>query len=608
MKKKLLKYTFWTLFSMAFLWVINTIWYKPFNIDHFYERWLWQLALKNPEQLTKAHFLEYYGIKFHNAEIDLPEDHEKAFKDLSKNLEMLNSYKRAEQSESQILSTTILGRYLENELLQEPYLNHNYPINHLNGVQIDFPDFMLSYHRIKDISDAEKYVIRVSKLNEKIDKIISNLTIRHDLGFVPPKYMLDIMLVQINNFLTKNTKDNILYLDFVNKVDKIEILPEQAKEELYFGLNSMIEDVVYPSYTKLSDYLSSLSESANDDVGIWRFPDSESYYASRITFYTNQDGGLIDELHEQALKELQKTVEKIKPLMLAEGLPANDTLVGSGYAVLLNNKEQLYADDEKGRELFLKDFEKLLKKSDTLLYKLVRIKPNSGIEICRMPIFKETYSPLFVYDPITLKGDSTAFFYVNLRHISYIRKFLMPAWLCSELLLGKHLQQSKQREMLDVPNFRKLISFSAYQEGWIAYSLEVAEELGFFRNNLSLLGKYHLDLLKVASLVIDSGIHYKHWTREQSMDYLKNISGLSKDECARIVDEIIIYPGQAWAYRAGLNKINELREKAQIEIAENFDLRRFHEIILQNGALPLDVLSKEVDKHIEKFKPKKEKE
>lgn len=596
---KLIKRLFWSFLGIVLIWLVNIIFYKPFNIDHFYERLLMQYALELPEELTKAGFFEHYGIKFHNDELDFPPQISKRMSDIAQNLEMLVSYKRASQTSSQLLSTDILHRELERQMIAYSFYYYDNPLNHLHGVHLEFPNFMMRFHTIENLNDAEKYIDRLSNFDIKIDSLLVGMQIRQDMDLLPPRIVIEKSLEQMREFVRPKIQENLLFVDFKHKTNRVESLTADAKNELYYQVNTMLTDVIYPSYFKLIGYYEEILPQASNKIGVERHISGIPYYHFLMKQYAEMDEGDIieDELIATAEKELQRAKRGIRKIMHELALDSAIS-IGKHMTRILSDTSSRYSDSSDGRKNCLRSIGNLFhaasKKLTTQFYR----QPQARLYVRRMPLFKEKYAPLYEYMPVKLNGRRYAVSYVNLRHIDYVHRFMTPATVYMELMPGNHFRSATQRERSEMPSFRRLIQFHAHTEGWKMYALQLAEEQKLFQNTKELLGKYYLELLYAVSMRVDIGIHYEQWTREKSYQYFVQQTGMLDDEAYRQIDEIIVYPAKAWAYYMGRNKILELRSKAMNKLKRRYNPKDFHQALLEKGSMPLDLLTTEIESYI----------
>jgi uncharacterized protein (DUF885 family) len=257
-----------------------------------------------------------------------------------------------------------------------------------------------------------------------------------------------------------------------------------------------------------------------------------------------------------------------------------------------------YPDTDQGREQILKDYQEIIDEINRGIDSAFNIRPKMGVEVKRIPEFKEKTSPGAYYEPPALDGSRPGAFYANLYDIKATPKYSMRTLAYHEAIPGHHFQIAIQQELEDIPMFRKFAPFTAYVEGWALYAEYLAWEMGFQSNPMDNLGRLQAELFRAVRLVVDTGIHAKRWTREQAIDYMLKNTGMAESDVIAEIERYIVMPGQATAYKVGMLKILELREKAKTELGDQFDLAEFHDVILKNGALPLDILERLVNQYI----------
>lgn len=253
--------------------------------------------------------------------------------------------------------------------------------------------------------------------------------------------------------------------------------------------------------------------------------------------------------------------------------------------------------------MVIEEYNRILAEINANLDEAFDIRPKAGLEVKRVPEFKEEGSPGAYYNQPAMDGSRGGVFYANLRNVHESVKFGMKTLAYHEGIPGHHFQIAIQSELEGVPVFRTLGIFTAYVEGWALYSEQLAWELGFYENDpFGNLGRLQAEMFRAVRLVVDTGIHYKKWTREEAIDYMVANTGMTTTEVTTEIERYIVMPGQACAYKIGMLKILELREKAKLALGENFHLREFHNVVLKNGAVPLDILEELVDEYIVELK------
>ncbi|PYJ64913.1 MAG: DUF885 domain-containing protein, partial [Verrucomicrobia bacterium] len=229
--------------------------------------------------------------------------------------------------------------------------------------------------------------------------------------------------------------------------------------------------------------------------------------------------------------------------------------------------------------------------------------PHAKIEVRRVPEFKESTAPGAYYDIPAMDGSRPGIFFANLRDMNEVPKWSMPTLAYHEGVPGHHWQLSTSEELKGIPQFRKVLPFTAYIEGWALYCEWLAKQVGWYNNApFGDLGRLRDELFRAVRLVVDTGIHAKRWNREQAIAYMREKTGMGEKEVKSEIERYIVAPGQSCAYKIGMLKIQELRARAQDELGEKFDQREFHDVVLKNGALPLEILEEQVNDYIQRKK------
>jgi len=574
-------------------------WYgKPYLINNFFNRFALKMVLDSPETLSSLHFLESMGINGHNAELDdaSPQSTTEFFEFLDSELKVLQSYDDDSLSEDEIMSKKIALYLLNFAQDAKKFRYHNYPVNQLFGVQNGFPTFMESQHQINDQEEAEFYIERLKKLPRKFSQVLEGLKIRTEQGIIPPKFVISRVVDEMTAFTETKAEENILYQSFSEKLDKLEDLDATDKQQLLNQAKNAINNEVYPAYVELTRYFEGVSDQANTDDGFWKLPDGDNAYRLALKFFTTTDY-TPDYIHNVGLQEVSRIQAEILKILSSEGV---DTSAGFEAAIkTMSDQERFYyPDTDEGRAQILQDYQKIIDEIDAGMDKAFRIKAKAGVEVKRIPEFKEKTSPGAYYNGPALDGSRPGIFYANLYDIKATPKYSMRTLAYHEAVPGHHFQISVAQELEDMPLFRKFAPFTAYVEGWALYSERVAWELGFQDNPYDNIGRLQAELFRGVRLVVDTGIHAKRWTREQAIDYMVKNTGMVESDVVAEIERYIVMPGQACAYKVGMMKILELRAKAKDALGDKFEIRDFHDVVLKNGAVPLDILEIFIDKYI----------
>jgi len=617
MKKKR-TWKFWLSRSMlgllliGLLWVINLIWFRPFNISHFYDRIFVELVMDSPEFTTSLGIPVLYD--WSKDELDDISDAKnwENFNKLKEDYETLKDYDFEGQSAANQLNTKILSSFLESQVESEPYFYHNYPVNQMFGVQSNLPSFLENSHKLRDKSDVVAYISRLSKFDTKFDQLLEGLKIREEKGIIPPKFVIKRVVDEMKGFVGHKdavienladvpapVKSNILYTNFESKLGEVEGLSDAEKDKFQQQVTTAIETTVFGAYAKLISYFEGLDAKATTDDGVWKLPDGDNFYAYQLKQHTTTDL-TPEEVHQIGLKEVARIKLEMEAILKKEGY--TDTTQTLGEIIQGLNKEErfLYPENDEGREMLLKEYQAILDEISLGLDNAFDIRPKAGMEVRRVPEFKEEGSAKGYYNQPPMDKSRGGLFYANLRKVHEHPKYTMKTLAYHEGIPGHHFQIAIQSELEGVPIFRTIGLFTSYIEGWALYSEQLAWELGFYKNDpFGNLGRLQAEMFRAVRLVVDTGIHHKKWTREQAISYMVQNTGMTTTEVTTEIERYIVWPGQACAYKIGMIKILELREKAKQKLGEHFDLRKFHNVVLKNGAVPLDILEEIVDKYID---------
>ena len=576
--------------------VVNAVWFKPFFIRAFYERVFIEFAFDSPELLTTLHMVEQFGMQAHNKELnDYSEaEYSKQAERLRHNLAVLHSYDTSGMDTQQKLSYSILDWYMGSAAESEKFRYDNYPVNQMFGVQSGFPTFMATKHQVHNQRDAEYYIIRLSKVQNQFAQVLEGLKIREQHGVVPPTFVIDKVLTEMTGFVAQRPEENILYTSLAEKLDKADKLDKAEKNRLLAEAKSQIANTVYPAYQSLITYFTALRPRSTADAGVWKFPDGAAYYAYCLKLNTTTDL-TPSQVHELGLREVARIEAEMAAILKAQGLGSTP---GEAMAKLNEEPQFLYPDTESGRAQIITDYKRILAEANQKMAQAFSHRPKAALDVQRAPAFKEKTAPGGYYDRGAQDGSRPGTFYTNLYDVKATPKFNMRTLAYHEGIPGHHFQISTQQELTGLPTFRTLVPFTAYSEGWGLYAERLAWEMGFEKDPYDNLGRLQAELFRAVRLVVDTGIHDKRWTREQAIDYMRGHTGRAESDVVAEVERYIVSPGQACAYKVGMLKILELRERAKQKLGPKFDLRDFHEVVLENGAMPLTLLEQVVNRYI----------
>lgn len=583
----------------AAVFLINLIWFRPWSLNLFFEKTFLQAVLDQPEYLTSLGLLEQYGFRGHGAHLDDPsiERQQRAQARTRQALEDLKHYDLTRRDSQEKLSVKVATWIFENDVRGEAFAFHDYPVNQLFGVQSETPSFMVNIHRVADRKDADQYLSRLSEWGRKFDQLIAALKYRQERGIVPPRFVVTRVLTEMRDFIAAPARENILAKTFAEKLAKVEALSASERTELAARAESLVTTVVYPAYQRLITFMSAQEAIATTDDGVWKLPDGDAYYAYALR--TNTTSSLTpDEIHQLGLREVKRIEDEMRTILGEQGMTGKTP--GEWLNTLTQDRRFLYQNNDDGRATAIARYNTLLSESLERSRQNFGTLPVAKLEVQRIPEFREATAPPAYYWPPAMDGSRPGVFYANLRNMDETPMFSMKTYAYHEGIPGHHFQIAIANELKGLPTFRKAGLFTAYVEGWALYAEALAFEMGLYQDDpYGNLGRLRAELWRAVRLVVDTGIHAKHWTREQAIAYMKDKTGMRESEVVSEIERYIVLPGQACAYKVGMIKIQELRRKAESSLGASFDLKAFHDVILRNGALPLEVLEGVVNEWIQ---------
>ncbi|MDH4019622.1 MAG: DUF885 domain-containing protein [Xanthomonadales bacterium] len=598
--KKIMKWVGLTLVVLLVLggaFIAHSWYFKPVNINIFFARAFLQVALESPEMLSSIHVLEQFGIKGHNAELD--DDSiaagDRLFDHMKESREVLLSYEDEDLSDGDIMSKRIAMNMMDMLVEMEKFRFHNYPVNQLFGVQNGFPSFMESTHQIDSTSDAEDYVSRLSQVGRKFDQVLDGLYRREELGILPPQFVVTKVLEEMRSFVATPAEEGILMVSLTDKMKEAG-LAEDDQQRIALEARDQIESTVYPAYERLIDYFEVLDNKVSENNGIWALPDGDDLYLLAIRLFTTTDY-TPEFLHEFGLSEVDRIQSEILDILEAEGWDVSEGF-HPAISEMAEDPRFYYSDSGEGRDQILADYQTILDEVSEGLEPYFDVMPEAGMEVQRIPEFKEKTSPGAYYQPPAMDGSRVGVFYANLYDIKATPRYGMRTLAYHEGIPGHHFQLAIAQQQKDLPFFRRVIPAIAYSEGWALYAEKLAWELGFQDDPYDNIGRLQAELFRGVRLVVDTGIHYKRWSREQAIDYMIMNTGMAKSDVIAEIERYFVMPGQALAYKVGMTKLLELRDLARTELGDQFDMRKFHNVVLTNGSVPLDILEDLVRRYI----------
>lgn len=505
------------------------------------------------------------------------------------------------------LSYKLMKQSLENTIEDFQYRFYDYPVNQMYGLQSQIPAFLINMHRIGDKSDAEAYISRLNGMNDLFIQGIENMKIREKNGVVPPKFVFTKVLDDSRNVITgkpfdQSNTESTLLADFKRKIEKLELEESEGSKLLKDAEKALLENVK-PAFEKLVTFLEGQQQRATTDDGCWKFPKGAAFYNNALKRTTTTDM-TADQIHELGLNEVDRIHNEMREIM--KKVEFEGTLQDF-FTYMKEDKKFYFPNTEEGKKAYMEQAVGLIDTMKSKLDELFITKPKADIVVKAVEPFREKNAGKAFYQMGTPDGSRPGTYYANLYDMEAMPIYQMEALAYHEGIPGHHMQISIAQELQNVPKFRKYGRYTAYIEGWGLYNELLPKEIGMYSDPYSDFGRLAMELWRACRLVVDTGIHAKKWSREEGIKYYSDNTPNAESDAVKMVERHIVMPSQATAYKIGMIKILELRENAKKELGDQFDIREFHDVVLTNGAVPLNILEKLVAEWIEGKKTSTEK-
>ena len=573
---------------------------KPVSIDHYLGKEVVMEMLDSPEMLTYLGILDRFNfITNHQSKLSDEglEELEEGLEEMRQAKKILESYDDSQLSQQQSISKKIALFDLNNNIKQqEQFPFHNFPLNQIGGIHLNMIQFMTDIHPIRSGSEAAAYIDRLDMLDEVFESQMEILNAQKEAGIFPPRFVFDHVIRQLNEFLEGSKGSNPIRDVFQRKISEID-LSEEAQAELMSDLDSAMQTSVKPGFNLLLDFMMETLPMANPNDGAWSLPNGDEFYALRLKAQTTTDY-TAEEIHNIGLSEVDRISKRMQAI-LSELSYGDNLNVGEMMNKLNEDPQFLYADTPDRKSIVVSDYNDIVEETWLAAADSFHKMPESTVEVRAVPEYSEQNEAGGYYMSPALDGSRPGVFYANLYDIKQTPTYSMRALAFHEAIPGHHLQNALNMENEELTLFRRFGYYtSAFGEGWALYSERLSLELGMAKSLYDELGVLQSELFRAVRLVVDTGLHYKRWTREEAMDYMKTTTGMSDAEVVAEIERYIVWPGQACSYKVGMLKILELRDKAQTEMGDAFDIRDFHSAVLDNGEPPLFIVEELVNEMI----------
>ena len=496
------------------------------------------------------------------------------------------------------LSWRLAEYELERAEAEWPYRDHDYTFNQMFGVQSGIPAFLINQHKVTSASDAEAYIARLEGVPAYLGQHVANARASAEKGIQPPLFVYDYVLSDARGVITgypfEGEGDSPLMEDFRGKVAALasnSTITEEEAGRLASRAAEAIKASVGPAYEAAIAELVRQQAAAMADDGAWKLPDGEAYYNNRLAQNTTTSL-TADEIHQIGLDEVARIHGEMQAIMTQVGFEGS---LQDFFEFMRTDPRFYKPETPEGKAEYLADAEAAIEKMKGDLPKLFNTFPKADMEVKAVEPFREKSAGKAFYSRPAPDGSRPGIYYANLYSMADMPTYQLEALAFHEGIPGHHMQIAIAQELDSIPSFRKFGGYTAYSEGWGLYSELVPKEMGYYSDPYSDFGRLAMEIWRAARLVVDTGIHSKKWTREQAIQYLMDNTPNPQGDCEKAIERYIVMPGQATAYKIGMLKIVELRERARAQLGDQFDIREFHDVVLRDGAVPLAVLEETVD-------------
>ena len=508
--------------------------------------------------------------------------------------EMRTRFDPAQLTPENRLSYRLFEKRAERSEAAVKYNDYGYVFDQMNGAQSELPAFLINIHRVDNKSDARAYVSRLYGIGPGMSQAIEQAKARAAQGIMPPKWVYPYVINDARNVITgapfDSGPDAPLFADFKGKVGKLNI-SQIERDLLVADAAQALSSAVKPAYEALISEMTAQETVAGTDDGVWRFKDGAGYYAERLANYTTTNM-TPEQIHQLGLAQVARIHKEMGVVQKKMGVKGDL----QAYFNYMRTEPKFYAPETaEGRALYLSETQKANDAITPLLPKWFGTLPQAPLVVKPVEAFREKSAGKAFYQRPAPDGSRPGTYYANLYKMADMPLTEVEALFYHEGVPGHHLQLAIQTELKGVPAFRKFGGVTAYSEGWGLYSEKLAKDMGLYTDPARDFGRLQLELHRAIRLVVDSGLHYKRWSRETAIKYVEDNSADAPGGIVKAIERYIIYPGQATAYMVGRLKISELRDKAQKALGKKFDIRGFHDTLLKSGPVPLDVLEEQVD-------------
>ena len=488
------------------------------------------------------------------------------------------------------ISYRLMEKRLQRTIDNDKFIFHNYLITHRGGKHSRIPSFLINYHRIDEEQDVKDYISRLRNVEPLMDDLILQLKLRQDVKKIAPAFVFPQAIKTSENIISgypfeETKKQNVIYEDFMKKLNALE-MSDALKLRYQSEIEAVLVTIVNYSYRKLITFLEEQQKLADNNHGVWKYEDGAKYYQHTLDGYTTL-GLTAEEIHEIGLSEVERIHGEIYEIM--EKVNFDGTLK-EFFDFMREDDQFYYPEGPKGRQMYLDQVQVVVDTLSNRIEELFYGLPSIPLQVKAVEAYREASAGIAFYQRGQADGSRPGTYYANLYRMRDMPIYKLENLAYHEAIPGHHMQISIQLEVEDMPSFRKYGGYSVYAEGWALYSETLPKEIGLYKDPYSDFGRLSGELWRACRLVVDTGVHHYKWTREEGIDYYMNNTANPEGDCIGMVERHIVWPGQAVSYKIGMIKVQELRAYAEQELGDKFSIQEFHDVVLRNGSVTMDIL------------------
>ncbi len=516
------------------------------------------------------------------------DDYQRRLKQKRQWLGRLQAISRDELKRNDQINYDIFQRVLEKDIADYEFESFLIPITNRWGFHIAFPE-MPNQMPLKNAGDYENYIARLAAFQRYTRQHIEIMRAGMEKGWVLPAVVLEGYRGTIEPHIVNDPTKSLLFKPLRKFPEKVS---EARRESLTEKAKQAITENVVPGYREFLTFMEKeYVPAARGSIGASALPDGRAYYRHRVRWFTTLDI-TPEEVHKTGLAEVKRIRAEMKEVIKKTEFKGDF----DEFLEFLRTDPRFYAETP---EELMKEVALILKKMDGQLPLLFKTLPRAPYGIREVPAYIAPQTTSAFYSQPAGDGSRAGFYFVNTFNLKSRPLYEMEALSLHEAVPGHHLQLALQQELEGLPQFRRFSDFTVYIEGWALYAERLGMDVGFYEDPYNDFGRLSFEMWRACRLVLDTGMHYFGWTRQQAIDYMAQNTSLSIHNIHAEIDRYISWPGQALAYKTGELKIRELRQQAEQQLGDKFDVREFHEVVLSSGAVPLNVLEANVTRYME---------